>query len=289
MMPKRLSIPGLRETVMNANELFKAGKLKDAIDAQLQEVKSKPADHTKRIFLFELLAFSGDIDRAKKHIELIEYPEMELMAAVTSYRRLLDSEEARRKTFKNGEPPRFFEAQPDHVHLRIEAINKLRAGDKAEAAKLVTKANQLTPSFTGKLNDKPFTSFRDADDILAGVLEVFAQGNYYWVPFDQIELVNVAAPKTPRDLLWRSARLEMPGSAGNVFLPVLYPFSHEHPDDAVKLGRMTDWKGAEGEPTLGVGMHMFLVGDDDITILEWKEAAFEPPQVPADPAAPPAS
>lgn len=271
---------------MNANELYKAGKLKEAIDAQIQEVKTKPADHTKRIFLFELLAFAGDLERAKKHIELIEYPEMELMAAVTSYRRLLDSEEARRKTFKNGEPPRFFDAQPDHVHLRLEAINKLRNNDKAEAAKLIAKANQLTPTFTGKLNDKPFTSFRDADDILAGVLEVFAQGSYYWVPFDQVELVTVAAPKTPRDLLWRSARLEMPGSAGNIFLPVLYPLSHEDANDAVKLGRMTDWKGAEGEPVIGLGAHMFLAGDDDVSILEWKEAAFDAPQVPPEATAP---
>ena len=203
---------------MNAHELYKAGKLKDAIDAQLQEVKAKPADQTKRIFLFELLAFSGDIERAKKHIELIEYPEMELMAAVTSYRKLLDSEEMRRKTFKNGEPPRFFDAQPDHVHLRIEAINKLRSGEKAEAGKLIAKANELTPTFTGKLNDKPFTAFRDWDDVLAGVLEVFAQGQYYWVPFDQVELVTVAAVKTPAR---PSVAVRPPGNArfGGEHLP----------------------------------------------------------------------
>lgn len=272
---------------MNANDLYKAGKLKEAIDAQIQEVKSKPADHTKRLFLFELLAFAGDLDRAKKHIELIEYPEMELMAAVTSYRRLLDSEEARRNLFKNGVAPRFFEAQPDHVHVRLEAINRLRENNLAEAAALTAKANQLTPQLTGKLNDKPFASFRDADDLLAGILEVFAQGGYYWVPFEQVENLNVAVPKTPRDLLWRSARLEMPGSAGNIFLPALYPLSHEHADEKVKLGRMTDWRGGDSGPVLGVGLHMYLAGDDDVSILDWKELSFEPPQVPPE-SAPPA-
>jgi type VI secretion system protein ImpE len=269
---------------MNAHEAYKAGKLKEAIDAQLQEVKTKPADHARRLFLFELLAFSGDIERAKKHIELIEYPEMELMAAVTSYSRLLDSEKARRELFTNGVAPRFFAEQPDHVHLRLESINRLREKNFAEAAKLLEKAQQLTPHSKGKLNDKPFDSFRDCDDVLSGVLEVFAQGGYYWVPLDQVQMVNVSAPKTPRDLLWRSARLEMEGSAGNVFLPVLYPMSHESADDQVKLGRMTDWKAPEGGPVQGVGLHMYLAGDDDVSILDIKELALEAPEVPPEPA-----
>jgi type VI secretion system protein ImpE len=54
---------------MNASELFKTGMLSDAIAAQVQEVKSHPADHGRRLFLFELLAFAGDLDRARKQIE----------------------------------------------------------------------------------------------------------------------------------------------------------------------------------------------------------------------------
>jgi protein involved in temperature-dependent protein secretion len=33
---------------MTAGELFKQGRLKEAIDAQLQEVKAQPADHSQR-------------------------------------------------------------------------------------------------------------------------------------------------------------------------------------------------------------------------------------------------
>ena len=74
----------------------------------------------------------------------------------------------------------------------------------------------------------------------------------------------------------------MEGSAGNVFIPVLYPMSHEHPDNAVRLSRTTDWKEVEGGPVLGVGVHMHLVGEEDVHILDWKEVSFEPPQVPAE-------
>ena len=58
-------------------------------------------------------------------------------------------------------------------------------------------------------------------------------------------------PRFPRDLLYVPARLELADEAGEVFLPALYPGSHEHADDQVRLGRMTDWKALEGGPTLG--------------------------------------
>ena len=66
-------------------------------------------------------------------------------------------------------------------------------------------------------------------------------------------------------------RLEMEAAAGNVFLPALYPGSHEHPDDQTKLGRTTDWKSSDTGPVLGVGARTFLVDDDALGLLEWRE------------------
>lgn len=256
---------------MTANELFKAGKLSEAIDAQLKEVKSRPADHGQRLFLFELLCFAGDLDRAQRQIEAVNYNEMELDAAVLAYRRLLDSERARRRLFSESLIPRFFGPQPEHVHLRLEAVKRLRENRPAEAAELLTQATALMPEVKGELNDKPFASLRDCDDLLAGILEVMAQGGYYWVPLEQVDTITISPPKTPRDLLWLSARLEMTDSAGNVHLPVLYAGSHEHPDNQVKLGRVTDWKSSEGGPVLGVGARTFLVDEDATSLLDWRQ------------------
>jgi len=256
---------------MTANELFKAGKLTDAIDAQLKEVKARPADHGQRLFLFELLSFSGDLDRAQRQIEAVNYNEMELDAAVLSYRRLLDSERARRRLFSESLVPRFFGSQPEHVHLRLEAVNRIRENRVTEAAELLAKAASLMPELKGELNGKPFSGIRDCDDLLGGVLEVMAQGEYFWVPLEQIDTISITPPKTPRDLLWLSARLEMTDSAGNVHLPTLYAGSHEHPDDQVKLGRMTDWKSSEGGPVSGVGARTFLIGEDAISLLDWRQ------------------
>lgn len=260
---------------MNANELYKAGKLQDAIAAQTQEVKSNPGDQSRRLFLFEMLVFAGEIDRARKQLDVLKYDEMELESAVASYRKLLDSEEKRRKLFSQGLKPEFLAEAPEHLQLRLEAVNRLREKQPAEAAKLLEEASAKAPAIKGQLNGKPFDSLRDADDLFGGVLEVLAQGNYYWLPLEQIETLAMKPPRYPRDLIWIPARLDLEASSGEVFLPAIYPGTYERPDEQLKLGRGVDWQGAEGEPVRGVGLRMFLAGDADINILEWRELKID--------------
>jgi type VI secretion system protein ImpE len=257
---------------MTATESFKAGRLQEAITAQIQEVKTHPADHAKRLFLFELLAFAGDLDRAKRQIDAIEYDELELEAAALAYRKLIESEQARRKLFSEGLSPQFLLDPPEHLKMRLEAVDRLREKHPAEAAESLARAGEAAPTVHGLLNSKPFESLRDCDDLFGTVLEVMSQGKYFWVPLEQIDNLSMNAPKFPRDLIWMPAHLEMrEGPAGDVFLPALYPGSHEHAEDRIKLGRATDWKGAEGGPVLGVGLRTFLVGEDAVTLLEWRE------------------
>ena len=262
---------------MNSSDLFKVGKLQEALAAQTQEVKGNPGDQGKRLFLFELLAFAGDIERARLQIGAGTYDEPELETAAMAYRNLLDAEEARRRLFRYGLKPEFLAEPPAHVQRRLAAVNRLREGNTSEAVAELAKAAEETPPAAGLLNGKAFDHLRDCDDLLSGVLEVMAKSKYYWVPLEQIESLAANAPTTPRDLLWLPAHLSVrDGPEGDVFLPVLYPNSHEHADDAVKLGRATDWKGAEGGPVHGAGMKVFLCGDDDVPILEWRQLEMLP-------------
>lgn len=261
---------------MSASELFKAGRLAEAVQAQTQEVKVHPADPNRRLFLFELLAFAGDLDRARRQIEAVSYNQVELDAAVASYRQLLEAEQARRRLFAVGTPPRFFADPPDHARLRLEAVQKLRDRQPADAAALLARADAAAPALAGKLNGHPFSSFRDCDDLFATVLEVMANGSYFWVPLERVQAITMNAPKFPRDLLWVPARLETrDNAAGDVFLPALYPGSHDHTDPQVQLGRVTDWKESDAGPVLGAGQHTFLAGDDTFGLLDWRELVLE--------------
>lgn len=261
---------------MTASDLYKAGKLQEAIDAQLQVVKSSPADHSKRLFLFELLAFAGDLDRARRQVDAIKYDELELETALLAYKKVLDAEQARRALFKSGTSPHFLAETPEHVRLRLEALNRLRENRASEAAELLAKAVAASPHFRGQLNDKPFETLRDCDDLFGPVLEVMSHGSYFWLPLEQVDILSMSPPKFPRDLLWLPAHLEVrDGPAGDVFLPTVYPGSHESPDSQIKLGRLTDWKTADGV-TLGIGSRMFLAGDDAVSLLDWRELHVEP-------------
>jgi len=102
---------------MNATELFKAGKLSEAVDAQVKEVKANPADPNRRLFLFELLAFTGDLDRARRQIEAVKYDDPDKDLALLRYARLLDSEALRRKAFQETGPvlPTTFTEPPFHM------------------------------------------------------------------------------------------------------------------------------------------------------------------------------
>jgi type VI secretion system protein ImpE len=257
---------------MTADELFRTGQLQQAIDEQIKSVKASPADHARRLFLFELLAFAGDLERARRQIEAVRYEEIELESAVQSYRKLLDAEQARRRVFQEGIMPQFLIKPPEHLGKRLEAVNALRAGRPAEAVTLLAEASQAAPEIRGTLNDKPFDDLRDCDDLFGPTLEVMAHGDYYWLPLEQVEVVSANAPRFPRDLLWFPVRLEVrDGPAGDVFLPVLYSGSHEHTDDRIRLGRLTDWQSQEGGPVRGVGLRQFLAGEEPSGLPEWRE------------------
>lgn len=258
---------------MNAGELFKSGKLQDAIDAQVKEVRAHPADPSIRLFLFELLAFAGEVERARKQIDAVNYNDPALDMAVLAYRKCLDAEEVRRKLFRDGVAPQFLAPPPDHARWRIEAVQRLREKRWAEASELIQKADAAAPPLQGELNGRPFQGLRDCDDLFGPVLEVFGPGGtYFWTPLEQVELLELDAPKFPRDLIWAHGQLTIRnGPSGNVFLPALYPGTHECTDDQLRLGRATDWKSSESGPVLGLGVRHYLVGEEDTSLLEWRK------------------
>jgi type VI secretion system protein ImpE len=255
---------------MDATQLYKSGKLAEAIDAQVAVVKANPMDQGQRLFLFEMLVFAGDLDRAQRQIDAIQTDQPEIVVAIMDYRKLLDAERQRRQVFNNKAQPGFLGPVPDHVRVRLLALVKLADNALAEAATLFEEANGQIAPLKGSLNGKAFEGLRDGDDCLGSILEVCSKGKYFWVPLEQIETLTMNAPRFPRDLLWIPAHLETKeGDAGSVFLPALYPGTDQENDTQLKLGRLTDWRGES--LVRGVGVKVFFVGADESSILDWRK------------------
>jgi type VI secretion system protein ImpE len=139
----------------------------------------------------------------------------------------------------------------------------------------------------GMANGKPFGYFSDADPRTGAKLELFAAGNYLLLPLEHVASIQIPPPQRLRDLLWTPAAVRTTPSfkgteLGEVLLPVLAPFSWKHPDEAVRLGRMTVWEKPENyEYQVPLGQKMWLVDEEEIPFLELRALEFNPASVAA--------
>jgi len=233
---------------LKARQLYEAGKLEDAIVALSDEVRNDPTNIRQRTFLFELLCFAGRYDRAGKQLEVIAGSSKEAELGAWLYRSALHAELIRQEKF-----------DPDGPLVIPPAA----------------------PAVTGTLNGNAFSTLEDADPRIGARLEVFAAGQYTWIPFRQIAAIRMEPPKRLRDLLWAPARV-MPGEdykeleLGEVLLPVLAAGTWRSDDDEVRLGRVTDFVAADDEHAIPIGQKLLLVDGEPFPILEIRELVITP-------------
>jgi len=240
---------------MNPLELYQAGRLMDAMKALSAELRDNPTDARRRTFLFELLCFAGEWERADKQLEVLGQAGPESEMGVLLYRSALFAERQRHDLFQRGEFP------PEQEDTEAER--------------------------NGVVNDKPFTYFADADPRIGARLELFAAGNYLLLPIEHIASIQIPPPKRLRDLIWTPAAVRTTPSfkgseLGEVLLPVLAPFSWRHPEEAVRLGRMTVWEKTDGaEFQVPFGQKVWQVDDEDVPFLELRALEFNSASVAA--------
>jgi type VI secretion system protein ImpE len=264
---------------MSAKELFDAGNLSGAIEQLTQDVKANPRDLKSRIFLFELLCFAGELQRAERQLDAIAQTSGDVKVEMGAhiYHNILQAEIARRALFAGeNRPPKFFLEPPGYTTLHIDATAKLRGRNFDESKKLLEDSRRVRNPLKGQIEDTVFHDFHDGDDLVSPFLEVFFQKDYYWLPFEQIKRLNIKPPNTLRDLLWISASIELhERPLGDVFIPVLYYGSDSEHDDLLKLGRMTDWRSVGNDILLGVGQRTFFADETECPLLETKEIEFQ--------------
>ena len=259
-----------------AREHFSAGRLGEAVTAATAEVRSRPTDVQARLFLAELLCFSGDLERADKQLDVIVDQDSSIAVGLALFRQLIRGEQARRQFFSEGRVPEFLDQPPERVQLQLQASIALREKNGAEARRLLEEAEAARPEISGECDGSSFADFRDLDDLTAGVLEVLTStGKFYWIPVEKVQSIEFKPPQRTRDLIWRQASMSVRGGPeGEVFLPVCYAGPVTDAPDGAKLGRITEWTGGDGAPVLGSGLRMFLVGEQDRTVLELGSLRF---------------
>ncbi len=233
---------------MNALELYQAGRLDEAITELGVSLRSDPLNAQRRTFLFELLCFAGEYDRAEKHLDVLAASGKEADMGALLYRSALHAERARQAMFVSGDTP-------------------------------PGAANPAPVS--GTLNGERFTTLTDADPRIGARCELFAAGQYTWMPLAQLESVRIAQPSRLRDLLWPTAIVRAAAGVtgfdlGEVLIPALTPGAWRSDDPLVRLGRVTDWVHTEGGREVPLGQRLLLVDGEEFPILEVRELVIDP-------------
>lgn len=251
-------------------ELFQSGQLDAAVEQAAQDVKAKPGVLALRSLFAEVLCFTRDWQRVDKQLDAIAKINEQSIVGVSMIKHLIRSEVSREEVYEQGRVPEFTEQPSLITQKRLEALTYLRQGESQQALEFISEAVELEVPRCGTHNGNSFASFRDMDDLLGPVLEVFtATGEYYWLNLDQIRSLELDTPSNLIDQLWRSARIETTGDLkGRVYLPALYYRSHQSDDGRVRVGRATDWVAPEGGPVTGLGQREFLIDEDVFTVMQ---------------------
>ena len=88
-----------------ARELYAAGRLDSAIETLGAELRNAPTDAHRRTFLFELLSFAGQYDRAEKQLDVLARDGTDAELAVLPYRAALQADRIREHMFLTGDFP----------------------------------------------------------------------------------------------------------------------------------------------------------------------------------------
>jgi type VI secretion system protein ImpE len=228
---------------MTAQSLFQAGRLDDAIEALNTELRSNPTDAQRRTFLFELLCFAGNYDRAAKQLDILSQGSKEAAMGTLLYQSALHGERTRQAMFADNTLP---------------------------------MAGGGTATVGGTINGKPFSSVEDGDPRVGPRLELFAAGQYTLIPFAHLESVRMQPPKRLRDLLWAPAIVRTAPSfkgveLGEVMIPVMAPGSWQDEEDAVRLGRSTAWIALEDGREAPIGQRVLRIDGEELPLLEVRD------------------
>jgi type VI secretion system protein ImpE len=232
---------------MNAAELYQAGRLDEAIEALGAALRAAPTDARLRTFLFELLCFAGEFERAEKQLAALAAEGGDAEAGALLYRGALHAERDRLATFEGALPPST--AVPSPVR--------------------------------GTLNGQPFDELTDADPRIGPRLELFVAGQYLWLPLEHVAAVSMEPPRRLRDLLWapiqvRPAPAFQQVELGEALMPVLTAGAWRDADQLVRLGRVTSVTALPDGQLVPVGQKLWLVDDEEFPLLELRELTITP-------------
>lgn len=264
-----------------AGDALRAGDVAGALAAATAAVKAAPTNADARWLMAEVLLLTGEAERADRMLDAAVLQEPN--PAVLEFRKLLRAEVLRMQVLREGRAPKYQgdDATPaQQAALRARML--LRLGDVAGASEAAAEVEGLRTPAPGRLEDalggsQAFDDLRDADDLWAAEFEVLTTaGDHLLVPVSRVRSLSFDPPRRTRDLVWRRCAIDLKdGTEGVVYMPALYLGGAPETEDALRLGRATDWTDPAEGPVRGRGQRMLMVGDEVLPLNTLHTVVFD--------------
>lgn len=259
----------------SAEQSLQEGNLQEALVQLQNQVKKDPANAKLRTFLFQLLVVLGEWDRALTQLNVSGDLDAANLAMVQTYREAIACEVLRKQIFQGSKTPLVFGEPTQWIALLQQALKLNTEQQHKEAQILRDEAFELAPVTQGSINGEAFEWLADADVRLGPVLEAIINGRYYWIPFQQIQQIQIEEPADLRDVVWLPAHFVWT-NGGDAFglIPTRYPNSETAQDSLLRLARKTEWTELNEATFVGLGQRLLSTNQSDYALMDIREINF---------------
>ena len=258
----------------DADTLLRSGDLDGARSALVETVRAEPANQQARMFLFQLLAASGEWDKARRQLQTLAQLSGEAQMLAAAYGQAIEAEAERAEVFAGRQRARQHVAS-DWAEGVADAITHFAAGRVAEGEAARDAAFDAAPETPGSFNDTSFEWIADADSRFGPTFEAIIGGRYGIQAFDQVTRITSEGPRDLRVLIWYPVQIAFKsGQSVAAFLPARYPGSEASGNVSERLGRATSWNDSDWGQA-GSGQRLWTLSDgEDHALLSLRTLSF---------------
>lgn len=246
-------------------QLDRNSPLAEQETAALTAVRAAPTDAGLRVYLAQLSMVTGRWQRAVAQLQVAAQLEAAAIPMAQAYREAIRAERVREQVVRGEAAPETLGEPAQWLALLVQAFKARADAEHALADELQGRAFAAAEPTAFVVDGNAEAWLADADTRFGPVCELVLNGRYFWVPFDQIETLELDEPTDLRDLVWAPARLTLTnGGQHPVLIPVRYP---QPQNDRHALAAETSWQEAGQAGWLGSGQRMWCGDEGEYPLL----------------------
>ena len=251
-----------------------AHQIRDCISS----IRKEPAEEKHRVALAQLYMATRDWQKASDQLERAAQLAPACIPLAAAYCEAIRCEVVRGKVLAGERQPAVSDSAPDWVSMLVSALQPQALNEVEQAARIRSQAFDEADACSFEVNGQPAAWLADADSRLGPVCELFMNGEYHWVPFADIAVLQMEPPEDLRDLFWLPCSVQLlDGQSFSALMPCRYPQDLLAEDDDLLLCRKTQWRDAGPDAWLGAGQKVFVTDRGEFPVLSVRSMANKTP------------